>query len=312
MKSALKLGTRGSQLALWQAEQVAEKLKEVRHELEIEIRIIKTTGDKILDVALSRIGDKGLFTKEIEGELLQGGIDIAVHSMKDLPSEIPEGLCIGAVLKREDPCDVLISHHNYRFEDLPQGAVIGTSSLRRIAQMKAHRPDLRFCEIRGNVETRIKKMQELNLDAIILAYAGVKRLGFEERITDQLAFNLVLPAAGQGSIAVEAREGDAEIQALLKLINDEDSELAIKTERAFLKELQGGCQVPIACLAQLQGDRIILEGLAASLDGNRVFKGCEEGGRDQAIQIGRDLARQLLTEGADAVLEEIRRENENG
>jgi len=312
MKSALKLGTRGSQLALWQAEQVAEKLKEVRHELEIEIRIIKTTGDKILDVALSRIGDKGLFTKEIEGELLQGGIDIAVHSMKDLPSEIPEGLCIGAVLKREDPCDVLISHHNYRFEDLPQGAVIGTSSLRRIAQMKAHRPDLRFCEIRGNVETRIKKMQELNLDAIILAYAGVKRLGFEERITDQLAFNLVLPAAGQGSIAVEAREGDAEIQALLKLINDEDSELAIKTERAFLKELQGGCQVPIACLAQLQGDRIILEGLAASFAGNRVFKGCEEGGRDQAIQIGRDLARQLLTEGADAVLEEIRRENENG
>jgi len=312
MKSALRLGTRGSQLALWQAKLVADQLKMALPELSIEIKIIKTTGDKILDVALSRIGDKGLFTKEIESELLQGGIDLAVHSMKDLPSEIPEGLCIGAVLKRENPCDVLISHHKYRFDDLPQGALIGTSSLRRIAQLKARRPDLRFCEIRGNVETRIKKMQELNLDAIILAYAGVKRLGYEDCISDYLPFNLVLPAAGQGSIAVEAREGDEQTRAALRLINDEDSELSIQSERAFLNELQGGCQVPIACLARLQGDGLILEGLAASLDGKRVFRGCEEGSRDQAMKIGRDLARQLLTEGADAVLEEIRRENENG
>lgn len=299
-------------MALWQAGLVADQLKTAWPELSIETKIIKTTGDKILDVALSRIGDKGLFTKEIENGLLEGTIDIAVHSMKDLPSEIPRGLCIGAVLKRENPCDVLISQHNYRLADLPLGAIIGTSSLRRIAQLKARRPDLRFCEIRGNVETRIKKMQELNLDGIILAYAGVKRLGFADRITDELPFSLILPAAGQGSIAVEARENDGQTRNLLKTINDEDSALAIQCERAFLSELQGGCQVPIACLARIKGEKLTLEGLAASLDGNRVFKGYEEGGRERAVQIGRDLARQLLTEGAGAVLAEIRRENENG
>jgi len=312
MKSVLRLGTRGSRLALWQAGQVADQLKTAWPELSIETKIIKTIGDKILDVALSRIGDKGLFTKEIENELLEGTVDIAVHSMKDLPSEIPPGLCIGAVLKRENPCDVLISQHNYRFADLPPGAIIGTSSLRRIAQLKARRPDLRFCEIRGNVETRIKKMQELNLDGIILAYAGIKRLGFADRITEQLPLSLVLPAAGQGSIAVEARENDEQTNNLLKAINDDDSAVVIQCERAFLSELQGGCQVPIACLAHIKGEKLTLEGLAASLDGNRVFKGYEEGSRERAMQIGRDLARQLLTEGADAVLAEIRRENENG
>ncbi|MGE5389550.1 MAG: hydroxymethylbilane synthase [Deltaproteobacteria bacterium] len=312
MKSALKLGTRGSQLALWQAQLVADQLKSVRPELSVEIRIIKTTGDKILDVALSRIGDKGLFTKEIENELLQGGIDVAVHSMKDLPSDIPDGLCIGAVLERENPCDVLISPRDYRFNDLPEGAIIGTSSLRRIAQLKACRPDLSFCEIRGNVETRIKKMREMKLDGIVLAYAGVKRLGYEDRISEQLPFDLVLPAAGQGSIAVECRERDEETRTLLQLINDVNSELSIATERAFLKELQGGCQVPIACLARLEEASVIIDGLAASLDGTRVYKGCGQGSREQAATIGRDLARRLLHEGADAVLEEIRRENENG
>lgn len=312
MKNALKLGTRGSQLALWQARLVADQLQRVSPELVVEIKTIKTTGDKILDVALSRIGDKGLFTKEIENELLDGGVDIAVHSTKDLPSELPEGLCIAAVLEREDPRDVLISNHNYKFNELPEGALIGTSSLRRVAQLKSRRPDLRFCEIRGNVETRIRKMQELNLDGIILAYAGVRRLGFEERISDYLPFDLVLPAAGQGSIAVEARINDEDTRAILRHINDETSAWCIETERSFLKELQGGCQVPIACLARFQDDNIVLQGLAASLDGSRIFRGCGEGSRDQAAEIGRDLARQLLTEGADLVLEEIRRENGNG
>lgn len=312
MKSALKLGTRGSQLAIWQAQMVADQLKDVCPGLSVEIRIIKTTGDKILDVALSRIGDKGLFTKEIESELLQGNIDIAVHSMKDLPSEIPEGLCIGAVLERENPCDVLISLRYQSLDDLPKGAIIGTSSLRRIAQLKAYRSDLCFCEIRGNVETRIKKMQEMNLDGIILAYAGVKRLGYADRITEELPFHLVLPSVGQGSVAVEAREADKQTLALLQRINHADSELAIKTERAFLKELQGGCQVPIASLARIKGDRIIFDGLVASLGGDQVFKGYKEGNIDEAIEIGRDLARQLLSEGAGSVLEEIRRENEDG
>lgn len=311
MKSALKLGTRGSQLALWQAQLVSDQLKSVLPELSVEIRIIKTTGDKILDVALSRIGDKGLFTKEIESELQQGEIDIAVHSMKDLPSEIPEGLCIGAVLERENPCDVLISNRDLGLADLPEGAIIGTSSLRRIAQIKAYRPDLRFCEIRGNVETRIRKMQEMKLDGIILAYAGVKRLGYEDRISEELAFDLVLPSAGQGSIAVECRKNDEETRRLIKLINHLDSELLVNTERAFLKELQGGCQVPIACLARLENENIVIEGLAASLDGDRVLRGCAQGSREQAVQIGRDLARQLLSEGAGAILEEIRRENED-
>lgn len=311
MKSVLKLGTRGSQLALCQAQTVAGELQRVLPELSIEIKIIKTTGDKILDVALSRIGDKGLFTKEIETELLQGGIDIAVHSMKDLPSEIPGGLCIGAVLEREDPCDVLISYQ-YRLDDLPNSALIGTSSLRRIAQLKSRYPDLRFCEIRGNVETRIKKMRELELDGIVLAYAGVKRLGFEEAITDYLPFDLVLPAAGQGCIAVEARENDGKTIEMLGLINHRASELAVTCERAFLKELQGGCQVPIAGLARLQGDNIRLDGLASSLDGNQVFRGSNEGGSKEAAEIGCSLARQLIADGADQVLEEIRRENENG
>ncbi len=299
------IGSRGSKLALWQSEYLAVELKKLIPELEIEIKIIKTKGDKILDVALSKIGDKGLFTKEIEIQLLAGNIDLAAHSMKDLPSEIEKGLLIGAVLKREDPRDVLISHKNYRFQDLPPGAFIGTSSLRRMAQVKATRPDISIRDIRGNVETRIRKMKEEDLDGIILAYAGVKRLGLEDEISDYLPTDIMMPAVGQGVIAVEAREDDQDVLSLLNRINDSSVQFSTMAERSFLNELQGGCQVPVASVAELQGDRIVLQGLVASLDGTEVFRGNCEGSRDEAEKMGRQLARQLMKKGADRVLSAI-------
>lgn len=299
------IGSRGSKLALWQSEFLAAELKKRIPELEIEIKIIKTKGDKILDVALSKIGDKGLFTKEIEIELLAGNIDLAAHSMKDLPSEIEKGLCIGAVLKREDPRDVLISHKNYRFQDLPPGALIGTSSLRRMAQVKAIRPDISVRDIRGNVETRIRKMKEQDMDGIILAYAGVKRLGLEDEISDFLTFDIMMPAVGQGVIAVETREDDQAVMCLLDKINDSTAHFSTLAERSFLHELQGGCQVPVASIAELEEDRIALKGLVASLDGKEVFHGSCEGSKDEAEKMGRQLARQLMERGASEVLRTI-------
>ncbi len=301
----LQIGTRGSKLAVWQAEYVASELKKIVPELRINIRIIKTIGDKILDAALSRIGDKGLFTKEIENELINGNIDIAVHSMKDMPSQLEEGLCIGAVLKRENPQDVLISHKNYIFKDLPANALIGTSSLRRIAQIKAFRPDISTVDIRGNVETRIRKMKEQNLDGIILAFAGIKRLGFEGLITDFLPCDLLMPAVGQGAIAVESRSGDREILNLLQKINHRPTYLSTMAERCFLNELEGGCQVPIGSLAIIRDETLILQGIVASLDGKECYRASREGNLKDAEFIGRKLARQLLQDGAARVLQEI-------
>lgn len=303
----LRLGTRGSQLALWQARHVASLLESSLPDLKVEIKTIKTTGDKILDVALSKIGDKGLFTKEIEKELLAGEIDIAVHSMKDLPSELPLGLCIAAVLEREDPRDALLSHKNYSLEDLPHAALIGTSSLRRIAQLKAWRPDLQLVDMRGNVETRIRKMKEQDLDGIILAYAGVKRLGLEEMISDYLPAHLVLPAVGQGMIAVEARAGEQDVLKLLSRINHQDSFLASQAERGFLHELGGGCQVPVASMAELQGGQLHIQGLIASLDGKEKYSGSCDCSLPEAEEAGRELARRLLQQGGAAILCEIRK-----
>lgn len=303
----IKLGTRGSRLALWQAQYTASCLQQACPSASIETIIIKTKGDKILDVALSRIGDKGLFTSEIEAELLDGKIDLAVHSLKDLPSQLAQGLCLAAVLKREDPRDVLLSTRGYRLIDLPTGAVLGTSSLRRIAQLKSFRPDICTVDLRGNVETRIRKMHEQNLDGIILAYAGVKRLGFEEYITDFIDPDIILPAVGQGVIAVEAREDDLPTRQVLDHINDMESYFQISAERAFLKELQGGCQVPIAALAKIEGEDITLEGLVSSLDGKRIIKSQEKGLLDGAAKVGRVLAQRLLNQGADAILAEIER-----
>lgn len=302
----MNLGTRGSKLALWQSQTVAEELKSALPALEIEIKTIKTQGDKILDVALSRIGDKGLFTKEIENELLAGSIDLAVHSMKDLPGEMEPGLCIGAVLKREDPRDVLLSHKGYQFDKLPRGGVIGTSSLRRMAQVKARRPDLEIVALRGNVETRIKKMQEQDLDGIVLAWAGVSRLGLTEWVTDFLPEDLILPAVGQGAIAVQIRADDHSTRELLASINDPEAFAEVSAERSFLKTLQGGCQVPIGSRAIVSGSQIRIRGLICSLDGSRHY--CQEinGPFEQGQKLAVELAEQLLAQGAGAILEEIR------
>jgi hydroxymethylbilane synthase len=303
----IKLGTRGSRLALWQAQYTVDCLQRACPDTSIETVIIKTKGDKILDVPLSRIGDKGLFTSEIETELLDGKIDMAIHSLKDLPSQLAPGVCLAAVLKREDPRDVLLSVKGYSLAGLPPRAILGTSSLRRIAQIKSVRPDVRIVELRGNVETRIRKMQEQNLDGIILAYAGVKRLGFESYVTDFISPDIILPAVGQGVIAVEAREDDLATRHYLDLINDMNSYMQISAERAFLEKLQGGCQVPIAALGKIEHDEIILEGLVSSLDGTRVFKSQEKGELAKSSEVGRILAGRLLKQGADAILAEIER-----
>lgn len=302
----LRLGTRGSQLALWQAEFVAREIKNQMPELKIETIIIKTKGDKILDVALSKIGDKGLFTREIENALLAGEIDLAVHSMKDLPSFLAPGLNLGAVLKRENPRDVLISKRGYTMTNLPHNGLVGTSSLRRIAQLKNLRPDIQISDLRGNVETRIRKMNEHNLDAIILAYAGVERLGLSHVITDIISTDSVLPAVGQGAIAVEIRNEDKDTAAIMAKINHMPTFITTKAERAFLRQLEGGCQVPIACLAQINDGEIHIEGLIASIDGQEVLRDSASGRLDQAEMIGQQLAQYLLDQGGQKILQEIK------
>ena len=302
----LRLGTRGSKLALWQADYVARELSTRVPDLSVEIVTIKTKGDKILDVPLAQIGDKGLFTREIENELLDGNIDMAVHSMKDLPSVMGKGLCLGAVLPRENPQDVLIASKDYTLQTLPSRAVIGTSSLRRIAQLKALRPDLEVVNMRGNVETRIRKMEEQGLDGIILAYAGVKRLGFEHFIKEIIAVEKIIPAVGQGAIGIEIRANDLRTSQLLKEINDENCCLETTAERAFLAELEGGCQVPVGCLARVVERRLRMTGLVASLDGSQVYRASADCDFNEIVATGRQLAGQLLEAGAAKILAEIK------
>jgi hydroxymethylbilane synthase len=301
----IRLGTRGSKLALWQADFVAGELKKKAPDIEVQLKVIKTRGDKTLDVAPSRTGDKGLFTSEIEKELLDGNIDIAVHSLKDLPSQLEDGLCLGAVIKRENPLDVLLSARGYTFNTLPFEAKLGTSSLRRAAQIRSRWHDIRIEPIRGNVETRIKKMHKQGLDGIILAYAGVKRLGFEDMITEIIDPDLIMPAAGQGAIAVEIRQSDTATRDLLQTVHDRPTYFETLAERTFLHTLHGGCQVPAACMAKLKGDRLVLQGLVATLDGREVCKSSIEGNAEDAAAIGKELAERLLTDGADKILRDI-------
>jgi hydroxymethylbilane synthase len=311
MLETLRLGSRGSKLALWQAEYVKHSLSVAVPQLEVKIQIIKTTGDKILDVALSKIGDKGLFTKEIEKELLDGSIDIAVHSMKDLPSQIEEGLCIGAVLPRENPQDVLISPLNLNLKDLPEGAVIGTSSLRRKAQIKYLRPDIKVADLRGNLETRIRKMHEEGMDGIILAYAGVKRLGYESLISEYLSTDLLMPAVGQGAVAVEMRQGDSEVREILQQINHEPTRIEVEAERNLLAELEGGCQVPIAAMAVRRNNELLLKGMVASLDGQEMISLEMKGSTRQPAELGQELGQRLLAAGAGQILARIKHTGAN-
>jgi hydroxymethylbilane synthase len=297
----LRLGTRKSKLALWQANFVKEKLEALG--CKVELVPITTTGDKILDAPLAKIGGKGLFVKEIENALLAGEIDLAVHSLKDVPMIIPEGLTLSAITEREEPYDVLISRNGKKLEELPSGAVVGTSSLRRQVQIKRRRRDLRVEILRGNVDTRLRKLKEGVYDAIVLAYAGVKRMGFSGEISQVLED--FIPAVGQGSLAIETRAEDERVINFVKVLNHEESWLSAVCERAFLRELQGGCQVPMGAYAWIEGDRIKIKGFISDLEGERFLEGYEEGSLQEAEEVGKRLARRLLREGGEEILKEI-------
>lgn len=307
MNKLLRIGTRRSQLALWQANWVKSALLERYPSLSIQLVTIKTKGDKILDVPLAKVGGKGLFVKEIEEALLEKKIDLAVHSMKDMPAELPPGLCIGPVPQRENPADVLVAKDNLTFDRLPGGARIGTSSLRRAAQLRSARPDIEIVPLRGNLDSRLKKLYHLseNLDAIILAAAGVLRLGWEERITEYLDSHIVLPAAGQGALCIEMRQDNRTVAGLLEFLNHPPTRLAVTGERSLLHRLEGSCQVPIAAHAEVTDSQIRLEGLVADVDGRHVIRDRCDGPADNAESIGRELADRLLSLGADDILRKL-------
>lgn len=305
MGGAIKIGTRGSALALWQANWVKSFLEAACPARDIELVPIKTKGDKILDVPLAKVGGKGLFVKEIEDALLNGQIDIAVHSMKDMPAEIPEGLCIGAICERENPYDVLISRTGHTLSELKFGALIGTSSLRRAAQLLHVRPDLEILPLRGNLDTRIRKLETENMDAIILAAAGVKRLGLENRITEYLDDTVMLPAVGQGALCIEIRENDPEIEPIISGLNHPDTRTVVLGERAFLHRLEGGCQVPMAAHGKIAAGRFSLCGLVATIDGKTVIKDTLSGPAGASESIGITLADRLLSLGAETILESL-------
>jgi hydroxymethylbilane synthase len=310
-ENKLIIGSRGSELALWQTYFVKAKLESLFPDINLEIKIIKTTGDKLLDVALAKIGDKGLFTKQIESALLSREIDLAVHSLKDLQTVQPEGLCIGAVSKRETPNDVLISKKYASIDELPKGAKVATGSLRRKSQLLHYRPNLQIFEIRGNVPTRLKKFEESDLDAMILAYAGVHRLNLDAHIAQIIPFEIMLPAVGQGAMAVEIRNDDAELKEFLQILNDTETETCVTAERAFLRTLEGGCQVPIGANATIGNNEIYLEGMVGNLNGSINWREKIVGVVGDAEGLGKSLAQSLIAKGANELLEKTREKVEN-
>lgn len=302
MRQALRIGSRGSRLALWQAEFVRGLIQEKFSDIKVEVSIIRTTGDRILDSPLSVIGGKGVFVKEIEESLLRSDIDIAVHSMKDLPTFLPEGLTIGAVAKRHDPRDALVSNGNVKFSELPEGARVGTSSIRRQAQLLSLRPDLEIVPIRGNVDTRVRKLRTDGFDSIVLALAGLERMGLGNEITETFPVDAMIPAPGQGIIAIECRENDKETTRLLSKINHHDSWIAASAERAFLERLSGSCQVPAGCYAEVKEDKIKIISLVASPDGKTIIKEGIEGSSQNHGSIGKELAERVLQKGGSEIL----------
>jgi len=304
-RSSLTIGTRGSRLAVWQAEWVQARLRDIAPTVNVTLKRIKTSGDKITDVPLAKIGGKGLFVKEIEEALLQGDIDVAVHSMKDVPTVLPEPLGILCVPAREDPRDALISRQRRPLSALPPGARIGTSSLRRQSQLLHHRGDLEILTLRGNLDTRLRKLNAGDFDGIVLAAAGLRRLGWLNEVTEYLPFEISLPAIGQGAIAVEGRRDDEFVRDLLGMLNDPGTHTAVLAERALLDRLQGGCQVPIAGHASIEGNRLRLDGLVASVDGKTIIRDAVEGAPLDARDLGLSLADRLLARGADGILREI-------
>ncbi len=301
----VKIATRKSQLALWQANWVKGELEKRNPGLRVDLVRIMTKGDKILDVPLAQVGGKGLFVKEIEDALLDGRADLAVHSMKDVPTELPPGLHLAVICEREDPRDAWFAKGGVSFRDIPQGARVGTSSLRRQTQLRALRPDLVFENLRGNVDTRLRKLEEGQYDAIVLAAAGVKRLGLADRVTEYLPAEVTLPAIGQGAVGIECRQTDPETNALIEPLKHGPTWTAVLAERAFLGTLQGGCQVPIAAFAELREGRVHLRGLVGSLDGQTVIRGSRQGSPVDAESLGIDLAEELLDRGAREILEEV-------
>jgi hydroxymethylbilane synthase len=306
MDNPIKIGTRGSKLALWQANWVKSVLQNKFPSTPIELIIIKTQGDKILDVPLAKVGGKGLFVKEIEQSLLSRRIDIAVHSMKDMPADIPQGLCIGAIPERENPADVFISSSGAGFNDLAAGSAIGTSSLRRGAQLRHARPDIVIRSIRGNLDTRLKKLESEAFDALVLAAAGVKRLNLEHKITEYLDLDFMLPAIGQGALCIETRKDDAIVGPLVASLDHASTRAVVAGERAFLNRLEGGCQVPIAGHGRINGNQFVLTALVAEIDGSRVIKGKKTGLLNSSETIGIDLAEELLARGADKILKKLK------
>ncbi|MEM8722683.1 MAG: hydroxymethylbilane synthase [Cyanobacteria bacterium P01_G01_bin.39] len=307
-RRTVRIGTRKSQLALVQTYWVKGELEKHFPDIEFEVEKMSTQGDKILDVPLAKIGDKGLFTKELEVGMLNNTTDFAVHSLKDLPTNLPEGLMLGCVTKRVDPADALVvnqKNQEYKLETLPPGSIIGTSSLRRLAQLRHHYPHLEFKDIRGNVNTRLAKLDSGDYDGIILAVAGLQRLDMSDRIHQIISGEVSLHAVGQGALGIECRQGDEEILKILQALSDNDSRDRALAERSFLRELEGGCQVPIGVNTSIENDQLTLVGMVASLDGKQLIKDTVTGKRAESEQIGKDLAAKLREQGAGEILAEI-------
>jgi hydroxymethylbilane synthase len=299
--SKLRIGSRGSQLALWQANHVAALLRDKKHTVEIEV--IKTTGDKITSVALANVGTKGMFTKEIEEALHDRRVDLAVHSLKDVPTDLAQEFELAAIMKREDPRDAFISVNFPSLEELPRGAKVGTSSLRRQCQLKAMRPDLEIFPLRGNVDTRLRKLENGDYDAIILAAAGVLRLGLETHVRSRISADEMCPAVGQGALAIEIRRGDHQTRTLLAFLNDADTHAAIDCERALLGSLGGGCQVPIGAYAEKRGGRLYLRAMVGRPDGSQILR--EQADGTDGVKLGRETAQTLLWRGGDKILNDV-------
>jgi hydroxymethylbilane synthase len=301
----LRIGSRGSQLALWQANHISALLRARGHEVEIEI--IHTTGDKITDVALAMVGTKGMFTKEIEEALADGRVDLAVHSLKDLPTELPPGFEIAAITERQDPRDAFCSRLYSKIEELPHAARVGTSSLRRQAQLKAIRPDLDIHPLRGNVDTRLRKLEQGEYDAIILAASGLNRLGTTELIKQIIPAEIMCPAAGQGALGIEIREGDAATRQHLEFLNDDDARAATTCERALLNSLGGGCQVPIGAFAAIRNGKLHLDAIVADPDGSKLLRESRDGDLNNPEALGNAVGKTLLGRGGDEILDAVYR-----
>jgi hydroxymethylbilane synthase len=304
-KTLIRIATRNSPLALWQAEYVRDTLLSLHDHVEVELVKMKTQGDIILDTPLAKVGGKGLFVKELEQGMLEGRADIAVHSMKDVPVEFPDGLHLPVICQRADPHDAFVSNHFNSIDELPQGATVGTSSLRRECQLRTYRPDLKVLPLRGNVNTRLAKLDDGQFDAIILAMAGLQRLGFDDRIRSALTPEQSLPAIGQGALGIETRCDDEAINALIQPLHCEKTAIVVGAERALNKRLAGGCQVPIGGYAMLDGDQVWLRALVGRPDGSQMLNAEITGPADQAEQLGIQVAEDLLSQGADKILADV-------